>query len=430
MAVSLRSTETVDALAAQDGLYTVLVRDDDRTRARIVGAVLSAFAVPREPGRLPALLADPAIRIVSLTVTEKAYGVDPVTGGLDTGHPDIAADLEQPSEPRSAVGHLVEGLARRRAAGLAPFTPLCCDNLPGNGALLRRLVLEFAERRDPALARWIAEAVPFPSTMVDRITPATTAETLADAESITGRSDLAAVETEPFLQWIVEDRFASGRPAWEAGGALFVADVTPYEKMKLRMLNGAHSLIAYLGVLAGHEFVRDAMADPALAALVRRHMRAAATTLDPVPGIDLDAYADQLAARLRQPRHRPPHPADRHGRHAEAAAALVQPAAETLARGGEAETYALAVAAWMRYALGRDRHGTPYDLRDPRAGEIAERLSGVPPTGSAIADALFALPGLFPPELASHAGWRAEVASLLDLLLANDTAAAIAATER
>ncbi len=291
-------------------------------------------------------------------------------------------------------------------------------------------MLEFAERRDPELARWIAEAVPFPSTMVDRITPATTAETLADAESIIGRSDLAAVETEPFLQWIVEDRFASGRPAWEAGGALFVADVTPYEKMKLRMLNGAHSLIAYLGVLAGHEFVRDAMADPALAALVRRHVRAAATTLDPVPGIDLDAYADQLAARFanRAIAHRTRQIAMDGTQ--KLPQRLVQPAAETLARGGEAETYALAVAAWMRYALGRDRHGTPYDLRDPRAGEIAERLRGVPLTGSAIADALFALPGLFPPALTSHAGWRAEVASLLDLLLANDTAAAIAATER
>lgn len=429
-AAGLRSTDTVDALAAQHGLFTVLVREAEETTARVVGAVRAAFAAPRDPERLPALLADPATRIVMLTVTEKAYGLDPATGGLDRRHPDVAADLAQPERPRGVVGHLVEGLARRRAANARPFTPLCCDNLPANGALLKRLVLEFARERDPALAGWIAAHVPFPSTMVDRITPAGTAATLADAALLTGRRDRAAVETEPFSQWVIEDAFAAGRPAWDEAGALFVADVAPYEKMKLRMLNGAHSLIAYLGFLAGHEFVRDAMADPAFAALVRRHMLAAADTLDPVPGIDLADYAGQLAQRFSNP-------AIAHRTYQIAMDGtqklpqrLLEPAAILLGRGDRAPTFALAVAAWMRYALGRDRDGRPYALRDPRGEEIAEALRGRAGGGRAAAQALFALPGLFPAAVTQNAAWRGEVERLLDLLIAGDVAAAIDAASR
>lgn len=424
-AASLRSTDTVDALAAQNGLYTVLVRDTEGTAASVVGSVLSALAASREPEKLAALLANPQTRIVTLTVTEKAYGLDPLTGGLDRSHPDVAADLAEPSRPRGVIGYLVEGLARRRAANIAPFTPLCCDNLPSNGAILKRLVLDFAAERDAGLAEWIAANVPFPSTMVDRITPASTDTTLSDAERITGRRDLAAVETEPFSQWVIEDAFVSGRPDWDRAGALFVADVAPYEKMKLRMLNGAHSLIAYLGFLAGHEFVRDAMADPAFAALVRAHMRAAGKTLDPVPGIDLDVYADQLAARFanRAIAHRT-YQIAMDGTQ-KLPQRLVEPAAILLERGENAGTYALAIAAWMRYGLGHDRNGKSYDLRDPRGEEIVARVKSVTPSGRAVSAALFALPGLFPSALTENAGWRAEVERLLALLLAGDVATAI-----
>lgn len=417
---SLRTPDVADHLNEQNGLYTILVRDTATTTAQVIGAVLRAHVAPRDPAALLERLSDPAIRVVSLTVTEKAYGVDPATGGLDLSHPDIAADLANPHAPRGAVGYLVEGLSRRRQKGIAPFTPLCCDNLPGNGAVLRRLVLDFAGRVDPALGRWIEDNVPFPSTMVDRITPASTDDTYRDAERLTGRKDLAAIETEPFTQWVIEDRFANGRPAWDKAGALMVEDVSPYEKMKLRMLNGSHSLLAYLGFIQGHEFIRDVMDDAALAALARRHMEAAAATLDPVPGIDLDDYAPQLIARFANK-------AIAHRTYQIAMDGtqklpqrLLEPATEALARGDTAETYALAVAAWMRYAVGEDRNGNRYELRDPRAAEIGERLRDVPRNGQAVAEALFALPGLFPAALRSHPAWKDNVVAKLDVLLRNE----------
>ncbi|TCL71107.1 mannitol dehydrogenase family protein [Rhizobium sp. BK251] len=418
---SLRTADVATHLNEQHGLYTMLVRDTAGTTARVIGSVLVAYVATRDRAKLLARLADPAIRIVSLTVTEKAYGLDPTTGGLDEKHPDIAADLKNPQEPRSAVGYIVAGLALRRRAGIAPFTPLSCDNLPSNGAVLKRLVLGFAERTDLELARWIEANVPFPSTMVDRITPASTEETYRDAERLTGRQDLAAIETEPFTQWVIEDHFAAGRPAWDAVGALMVKDVSPYEKMKLRMLNGAHSLLAYLGFLHGYEFIRDVMEDKALAALARRHMDVAAKTLDPVPGIDLDDYAGDLIARFANK-------AIAHRTYQIAMDGtqklpqrLLEPASEIVAKGGRAGTYALAVAAWMRYALGIDRNGNAYELRDPRAGEIAERLSGVPRNGQAVSAALFALPGLFPAALTSNAAWTGTVAAALDILIRNET---------
>ncbi|MEO3388732.1 mannitol dehydrogenase family protein [Mesorhizobium sp. CAU 1741] len=409
----LRSRDTVDILSAQNGLYTLLVRDAEATQARVVGSIVAAHP----PSAILARLVDPAIRIVSLTLTEKAYPRDAATGDLDAGHPDVAADLAEPDNPRSAGGLIVEALARRRAAGIAPFTPLSCDNLPENGAVLRRLVVGFAALRDSDLAAWIDANVPFPSTMVDRITPASTDTTYADAQHLTGRQDKAAVETEPFAQWVIEDRFASGRPDWEAAGALMVADVSPYEKMKLRMLNGTHSLVAYLGFVAGHEFMRDAMADPAIAAAARAHLACAAATLDPVPGVDLSPYADDLAARIanRAIAHRtyqiamdgtqklPPR--------------IFEPAAEMLESGGEWRPFARATAAWMRYALGVDAQGTPYALRDPRETDIAAALAQTPRTADTIAAALIDLPGLFPQPLRASPDWRREVATRLDELL-------------
>lgn len=412
-ASGLRNSAMADVLNAQGGRYTLLTRDSDGTRARVVGSVLGGIG----PGKILTRMRDPAIRIVSLTVTEKAYGLDPATGGLDLRHPEIAADLTRPATPQSAVGLITAGLAARRAAGLAPFTPLSCDNLPGNGHVLRRLVLECAARLDPGLSGWIAANVPFPSTMVDRITPAPTDQTLRDAERLTGFHDPAAVETEPFTQWVIEDRFAGGRPDWDRAGALFVADVTPYEKMKLRMLNGTHSLLAYLGFMAGHEHVRDAIADPGIGAAARAHLARAARTLDPVPGVDLGAYADELVARF----------ANRAMAHRTYQIAMdgtqklpqrvFEPASELLSRGEDAQSYALITAAWMHYATGTGPGGTPHALRDPREGEIRAALDGTTGDAPAVADALFALPGLFPPSLSGHAGWRGQVQAQLAQLL-------------
>ncbi len=414
---SLRTADVADHLNEQNGLYTMLVRDTEGTVAHVMGPILKAHVATRNPDELLARLEDPAIRIVSLTVTEKAYGFDAATGGLDLKHADIAADLANRHAPRGVIGYLVEGLARRRAKGAAPFTALSCDNLPSNGAVLKRLVLDFAGRVDPELKAWIESEVPFPSTMVDRITPASTDATYRDAETLIGRVDLVAIETEPFTQWVIEDSFASGRPQWEKAGALMVEDVSAYEKMKLRMLNGAHSLLAYLGYIGGYEFIRDVMDDTGLAALARRHMNAAAATLDPVPGIDLEAYADELTARFANK-------AIAHRTYQIAMDGtqklpqrLLEPATEALVDGSKAETYAIAVAAWMRYALGIDRNGKAYELRDPRAAEIAALLADIPRNGGAVAAALFTLPGLFPAALTENLAWTEDVANKLDILI-------------
>ena len=224
--VSLRGTDIADALNPQDGLYTVLVPGSDgSSEARIIGSIAQVIAARRQPDSVLAALVAPATRIVSLTVTEKAYGIDRSSGQVLPDHPNIAPDLLAPMAPSGPVGLIVEALRRRRAAGSPAFTVLCCDNLPENGSLLRGGVLDFAARVDPGLRDWIATAVAFPSTMVDRITPSVTDATLSLAERVTGLIDLAAIETEPFTQWVIEDRFSAGRPAWDAGGALFVDDV-------------------------------------------------------------------------------------------------------------------------------------------------------------------------------------------------------------
>ncbi|MEO1090495.1 MAG: mannitol dehydrogenase family protein [Pseudomonadota bacterium] len=415
--VSLKRPEAAKQLNPQNGLYTLLVRGPGGTRARVIGALGQVHTAPEAPERVLDRLADPAVRVVSLTVTEKAYGLDPATGGLDLDHPAIRHDLATPDRPAGVVGYLVQGLGRRRAAGTPPFTPLSCDNLRENGSLLRRLALDFADRLDPELRRWIERDVPFPCTMVDRITPASTERTLADAARLTGFADHAAVETEPFVQWVLEDRFASGRPAWEAGGALFVDDVRPYETMKLRMLNGAHSLIAYLGVLGGLEFVRDVMARPALASIVSRHMRAAARTLESVPGVDLERYASDLATRFANPA------IAHHTRQIamdgtqKLPQRLLEPALVAAEAGSPLDTYAVAVAAWMRYASGRDDHGRSIDVVDPRDDEIRTALRSGPTSPADIIDSLVnGVPGLFPERLARHRDWREMLERQLDRL--------------
>lgn len=422
--VSLRSADVAEALNPQDGLYTLLVRGPQGVSARVVGSIARVLVAPREPAAVLEALAAPSTRIVSLTITEKGYGIDPATGGLDRAQPAIAADLADPSHPGSAVGYLVEALRLRRDRGHRGFTVLCCDNLPGNGRIVGRLVADFARERDPALVRFIEAEVTFPSTMVDRITPASTERTFADALALTGCEDRAAVETEPFSQWIVEDRFVAGRPHWEAGGALFVDDVAPYEKMKLRLLNGSHSLLAYSGFLVGHALVRDVMADADLVALIDRHMREAARTLSPVPGVDLGAYARDLRARFANP-------AIAHQTYQIAMDGtqklpqrLLEPAAEALAKGLPLDSYAFAVAAWMRYALGRKEDGEAYALRDPREAEIAA-LVDRDTSAAEIVRRLLSLPGLFPAALAGSKSFAEAVTHRLGLVLSEGMCTAI-----
>ena len=298
--VSLRRSDTARALAPQDGLYTLAVKEGERTQARVVGSILDVLVAPEGINAVLSAMIDPAIRIVSLTVTEKGYCHDPASGGLDPEHPGVRSDLSEPGSPTTAPGLLAEALRLRHAAGIEPFTVLSCDNLPSNGATLARIVAQYAGLRDPGLERFIEGEVAFPSTMVDRIVPATTEADRTEIAALTGREDAWPVMTEPFSQWVIEDSFPTGRPDLAAVGAEFVEDVGPFEHMKLRMLNGAHSTLAYFGQLLGRETVADAMDHPKLAALVARVMGQAAATLS-LPVDDLARYAQALEARFRNP---------------------------------------------------------------------------------------------------------------------------------
>jgi len=297
---SLRSTATRDALAPQDGLYTLAVQDPSGERLRIVGAILDLLVAPEDPAALVARMADPATRIVTLTVTEKAYlrGAD---GTLDLAHPDIAWDLANPASPRTVHGFLAAALAERRRAGTPPFTVLCCDNLPKNGRTLRRLLIEFADARDGALARHLEAEAAFPSTMVDRIVPGTTEEDRARISAAIGLEDAWPVKTEPFMQWVVEESFTLGRPDWEPFGVTMTGSVRPFEEMKLRLLNGAHSAMAYLGLLMGRDTVSDAFRDPVIRGFVERLWAEAIPTLPRSGGLDPQAYTRALAGRFANP---------------------------------------------------------------------------------------------------------------------------------
>lgn len=349
--VSLRSADTRDALKPQDGLYTIAIGDGDGRSLRVIGAVQDAIVAPEEPTHLLEILSRPSIRIVSLTVTEKAYLRGP-DGNLDFAHPDIRADLADPERPRSIFGFIAGALERRRRDGVPPFTVLSCDNLADNGRVLHRLLVSFAEKRSPELTAFISGQVSCPSTMVDRIVPATTDDDRADIGRRLGVEDAWPVVCEPFAQWVVEDRFTLGRPPLERHGVTFVADVRPFELMKLRLLNGAHSAIAYLGLLMGHETVADAFADPRIAAFVEGLWAELIPTLPRDAGLEPGAYVGDLKRRFSNTalRHRTAQIANDGSQ--KLPQRIVAAALEGLGQGLPVDHLAMVITAWIA-ALGR-----------------------------------------------------------------------------
>lgn len=373
LGASLRSAETRDALTPQNGLYTLGIREGETTAWQVIGAIQDVLVAPEDPERLLAAMAAPTTRIVSLTVTEKGYCHDPASGALNESHPDVIHDLARPGAPRSAIGYLAKALHRRRAAGIPPFTVLCCDNLPANGKTVKRVLARFASLRDPAFGRFVTEEVACPSTMVDRIVPATTDADREAAAAALGVSDAWPVMTEPFLQWVIEDHFPSGRPNWEIAGAEFVADVAPYELMKLRMLNGAHSMLAYLGALAGHTYVADCAHDPLFARLLDTYWKTIAPTLPASAGDPAD-YARRLQTRFSNVsiRHRLIQIAMDGSQ--KLPQRQVAPLRELAAAGLPFEPLALAIAAFLAF-MGGDGTGCAFEIRDPLAAEFAARAA-------------------------------------------------------
>jgi len=393
IAASLRNSSTRDALAPQDGFYTLNVRGET-DRLTVIGSVLRVLVAPEDPRVLLDAMCACTTAIVSLTVTEKGYCRDPATGALDEGHPDILHDLAHPDAPRSTIGLLAAAVARRRAEGTRPFTVVCCDNLPANGHAVRTLLSCFAGLRSPGLGAFVAGEISCPDTMVDRIVPATTS---ADRVRIAafGVEDAWPVIAEPFTQWIIADRFPSGRPAWEASGATMVNDVAPFEAMKLRLLNASHSALAYLGYLAGKETVADAMTDPGLAALAERVMDDAMPTLTLPSGTDVAGYKRSLLERFRNPalRHRTWQIAMDGTQ--KLPQRLLSTIADRLAAGLPVGSQAMVVAGWMRFVTGIDEAGQPIDVRDPLAAELAAVAGAAGPVAERLAPALLDVESIF-----------------------------------
>src|SRR5688572_20106384 len=301
LGVSMKTPRATAALSAQRGLYTVLTKEAASTSARVIGALReTAFALD-DAASLVTRIANPDVGVVTLTVTEKGYCRD-AAGGLDFAHPDVAHDVLHSESPRSAIGLIVAALDARRTNSGAPINIISCDNLPANGRVLERLVADLASRRGADLTSWIAANVAFPMTMVDRIVPATTPADALDVEQRIGMHDAAPVVAEPFGQWVIEQRFTAPLPDWGSAGATIVRDVEPFETMKLRMLNGSHSTLAYLGFLAGHATIAAAATDPRLRRFVERQMiDEIAPSLHAPPGVRTGDYARALMHRFTNP---------------------------------------------------------------------------------------------------------------------------------
>lgn len=413
-------------LKKQDNLYSVAEMSADAWHCRVVGVVKEA--IHAQVDGLEAVftaLTQPEVAIVSLTVTEKGYCHTPATGTILLDHPLIAHDLANPQQPKSAPGVIVEALARRKAAGLPAFSVMSCDNMPENGHVTRNVITAYAQAIDPELAAWIETHVTFPSTMVDRIVPAATAETLEQVAKATGVVDPVAIACEPFRQWVIEDNFVAGRPEWEKAGAELVKDVLPYEEMKLRMLNGSHSFLAYLGYLAGYQHISECMLDENYRRTAHALMLQEQAPTLKVQGVDLAKYADSLIARYTNPalRHRTWQIA------MDGSQKLPQRWLDSirwhLANGSKFDLLALGVAGWMRYVGGVDEQGNPIEVSDPLLSAIEQAVSASQ-EGETRVKALLGLKTIFGEDLPANDKFVAQVTESYLALRENGAKATVA----
>jgi fructuronate reductase len=408
-AANIRSNAAIaDSLDAQNCRYHVAeYRDRDHVRITEVNSIRRALFAGRDKRELLERMTTPTTKIVSLTVTEKGYFQKAASGELLLDSPEISHDIRHPKEPRTAPGLLLEALRRRRSLSIPPFTILCCDNMSNNGARTKQAVCQLAEANSVEFAAWIDAQVPFPSSMVDRIVPAVSEKAMHQIESLLGFSDPAAVIAEEFSQWVIEDQFPLGRPDWETVGVEMVDDVEPFETMKLRLLNGAHSLLAYVGLLRGKRTVEEAIKDAEIADLVGRYFDEATASLADAPGLDIDTYQSTLLVRFRNDALE----------HLLSQIAMdgsqkipqrwLAGALVNLERNHPISATARAVAAWMAYVRGRDVRGRKWPVEDPLADRLAEchRLS----SASQIVDSLLEISEIFPESLRTREDFRASI---------------------
>jgi mannitol 2-dehydrogenase len=364
----------VEVMNAQDMLYTVLVKHPNGTQqARIVGSIIGHLFAPDDPERVLTLMADPKVRIVSLTITEGGYFHDTARGTVDLDAPDLIHDAQHRQTPRTAFGYIIEGLRRRRDQGTPPFTVMSCDNLHANGDVASHVVIALATRIDPALAHWIATEVAFPNSMVDRITPRTTDDDVDAVRMITGLDDAWPVTCEPFSQWVIEDHFSGDRPAWEVVGAQLVEDVTPYELMKMRQLNAGHQTVAYPGRLLGLHYAHEAANDPTIRRLLQRYLAESAESLPPLPGIDVAEYGTSIVERFSNPQIEDSL-ARLSAQTSTMMATYVLPVVRDLLNAGRPAPISIAVVAcWAHFLGGVADDGTPLEIVDHQIAGLQRR---------------------------------------------------------
>ena len=420
--INIRPPGLTDTLGNQSGLYTRLLRENSHIEARVIGSIVKVVDSQASPAPALDVLSSSFIELVTMTVTEKGYCHIPSSGELDLDHPEIVHDLANPDTPHSLPGILVRALEQRRATHGRPLTLLSCDNIPTNGMILANTVKTFAEQRGNGMVEWIAANAAFPSAMVDRIAPAVTQDDLDSVEQWFGYRDAAVAVGEPFRQWVIEQKFVGRRPRWDLVGASFVDDVTPFEHLKMRVLNGAQTTLATLGVLAGLEHTFNAIADPLLATFVHRMLiEETLPTLMPVPGVSSLSYVEQSLGRLRNT-------AVRHRNHQIATDGsqkigqrLLNPIRDRLRQGESIKLLSVPVAGWMTYLIRASmRFGRCWPVSDPYAGRIAAIADAVGNNPKSLATAILAIDTIFDPQLAANRDFRTAVITGLDGLLSDD----------
>ncbi len=397
--VNLNSGTLIQALRQQDLLYTLTEMADESLHTRVIGVVTQALHGKGDGiDSVIEAMSQPDVAIVSMTVTEKGYCYMPSSGKLNPDHPDIVHDLANPTQPRSLPGLILAAIIRRRERNLSPFSVMSCDNMPENGHVTRNVITQLAGRHSAELAEYIQTHITFPSTMVDRIVPAMTDAAFDALAERLGSRDPVAVEAEPFFQWVIEDNFVNGRPTWENAGAELVSDVLPFEEMKLRMLNGSHSFLAYLGFLAGYEHISDCMADASYRAAARALMLQDQAPTLRTQGVDLEAYADSLIARYenRAIKHRTYQIATDGTQ--KLPQRLLDSARWHLRNGTSCDFVLLGVAGWMRYVSGVDEQGQAIEIRDPLKDQLANIVANSE-DGAARVKALLGLNAVFGDDL-------------------------------
>lgn len=364
-----------NVLSDQDGLYTLMITEPDGTlKAKVIGSVVECLFAPDNPDTAIEKMADPGIKIITITITEGGYNFSAATGEFQINESSILWDLKNPESPKTVFGYITQSLKRRRDRGIPGLTIQSCDNIQKNGDLLKRMLLAYVKEGEPGLTGWIEDQVTFPNSMVDRITPVTRPADIEKLKSVHGIEDAWPVVCEPFIQWIIEDDFSTGRPAWESAGVQFVQDVSPFEKMKIRLLNAGHSLLGFTGALQGYTYIHEVIHDPLFSKFLREFMDKEVTpVLDDVPGIDLDVYKDKLFERFGNSQIK-----DTVARICNLSSAkipkfLLPTIREQLKAGGSVECSAFVVAAWCRYAEGIDEAGNKYSIEDEMKEILREK---------------------------------------------------------